>query len=777
MTGANEGFGTRSKRADEQGGSELVPMWSMMLVLVGDLLLAANAVWIAASITDVGSWVAPAILVMGLPFAFWLVRLYRLDAESHAVQRVVQVVAGVAVLATLLSLAQVVQPGLGVSADFMALTSGALALMLSVWRLFVDRMEKRLVADLHRLLSKHRRWVALATYTMVAVAAYITAYLLRFELSVPAEHVDTLARTVTIAAMLRIVGFYVVGLSMERWRHVGPRDMIRLVMGTTIGSGLLFVVLGVFAPLPRVPRSVLLVDWMLVVLLVSGIWLTYRTVFEVFYRRVRQAGALMKRALIVGAGEAGSRLVREIQRDPMGYQPVGFVDDDPIKWATRLHGLEVLGATEELRTLATSVAAETIIIAIPSAEPSDLRRIVKACEQAGLPSKVLPSTEEVLSGRAGPEMLRDVRIEDLLGRDPVQLELPELQQEVAGKTVLITGAAGSIGSELTRQIAINGPAHLVLFEKNESELYFLDLDLRRAYPEIEITPIVGDILDRELLQQVFRDERPHLVFHAAAYKHVPLMETNARSAVRNNVFGTSLVAETAGETGCDRFVLISTDKAVTPVNVMGATKRAAELIVLDSARRYPETAFTAVRFGNVLGSRGSVVPLFERQLEAGHALTVTDPHVTRYFMTIPEAVQLVLQASRLDEARGRIAMLDMGEPVKIVDLARNLIRLKGLTEGVDAHITFCGLRPGEKMHEELASTDEVTSPTPVPKIRVIDTPLGRGAYQATLPAALQRVREGQSLPMDAPTRLLQELVPEYAASIAGPVAPANAATA
>lgn len=761
MTGASSGFDTRSSRADEQGGSELVPMWNMLLILLGDLLLAANTVWIAASVTDVGSWVAPAILVVGLPPAFWLVRLYRLQAESHPIQRIVQVVAGVALVATLLSLAQVVDPSLNVTADFMALASGALALLVSLWRLAVDRIEQRIATDLHRLLSKHRRWVALGTYTSVAVVAYISAYLLRFELGIPPEQVTTLSITVTLAVSLKVIGFYVVGLSMERWRHIGPRDMVRLVMGTTIGSALLLILTEVLQPQPRVPRSVFLIDWMLVVLLVAGIWLTYRTVFELVYRRVRQAGSPMKRALIVGAGEAGSRLVRELLRDPMGYNPVGFVDDDQIKWSTRLHGIEVLGATDALSKIASDVRAEAILIAMPSIEVAHLRRVVEACEATSLPFKVLPGTEEVLSGRAGPEQLRDVRIEDLLGRDPVELKLPELKAELEGKTVLITGGAGSIGSELARQVAINGPARLVLFDKNESELYFLDLELRRAHPELAIVAVVGDMLDEPLLEQVFEDHQPQVVFHAAAYKHVPLMEQNPGSAVRNNVLGTAMVAGAAGRHKVGRFVLISTDKAVRPANVMGATKRAAELIVLDCARRFVTTWYTGVRFGNVLGSRGSVVPLFERQLEAGEPLTVTHPDVTRYFMTIPEAVQLVLQASLLLEARGRIAMLDMGEPVLILDLARRLIRLKGLKAGIDAHVEFIGLRPGEKLHEELSAPEEESVATAVAKIRVIATPSGGEVASATLRSTLVSLREGRRLSPEVSVQLLESLVPEF----------------
>jgi FlaA1/EpsC-like NDP-sugar epimerase len=312
-----------------------------------------------------------------------------------------------------------------------------------------------------------------------------------------------------------------------------------------------------------------------------------------------------------------------------------------------------------------------------------------------------------------------VRVEDLLGRDPVELSLPELAEDFRDRVVLITGAAGSIGSELARQVARHGPRRLILLDQAESPLYFLELELRKRYPEVDVHPVVGNILDGELVELIFSTEAIDRTLHAAAYKHVPLMEANVRQAVRNNILGTNAIAEAAGRHGCDRFVLISTDKAVRPVNTMGATKSVAELIVLSAQRRYPRTSFMAVRFGNVLGSQGSVLPLFRRQMEEGDQLTVTHPEVTRFFMTIPEASQLVLQASILPEARGRIAMLDMGEPVRILDLARNLIRLSGEFRDPDTRIRYVGLRPGEKLHEELVAPREEMTPTAVPKVNLV----------------------------------------------------------
>jgi FlaA1/EpsC-like NDP-sugar epimerase len=360
-----------------------------------------------------------------------------------------------------------------------------------------------------------------------------------------------------------------------------------------------------------------------------------------------------------------------------------------------------------------------IFIAMASVCPAFLREVTELCTDTGLPFRILPRNAGLFDGDVSLRQLRNIRVEDLLGREPVRLELPELARDLAGRSVLITGAAGSIGSELARQVALHAPRKLVLLDQAESDLYFVELEIRERHPGLEVVPVVGDILDAERMRAVFRRHRPDRVFHAAAYKHVPLMELNIREAVQNNVLGSLRMIELAGEMEVERFVLISTDKAVRPSSVMGATKRLAELTLLAARVRYPRTSYRAVRFGNVLGSQGSVIPLFRRQIETSGVVTVTDPEVTRYFMSIPEAVQLVLQASILEEGSGRIAMLEMGEPIRILDLARNLIRLAGLREGVDVHIRITGLRPGEKLHEELVHEDEETIPTPVRSVRIV----------------------------------------------------------
>jgi len=399
---------------------------------------------------------------------------------------------------------------------------------------------------------------------------------------------------------------------------------------------------------------------------------------------------------------------------------------------------------EQLSDVVRSEEVEEIIIAVPSALPNELRRIVEYCEQTGKPFKVLPGIAEVLAGNVQLAQLREVKIEDLLGREPIQLTLPELAAELAGSSVLITGAAGSIGSELARQVALHGPATLLLFDQAETDLFYLDMELREQHHGLRIVPIVGDVVEAAAVERVFVEYQPDRIFHAAAYKHVPMMEANPREAVRNNIIGTWRVAEAAGRHGAEKFVLVSTDKAVRPVSIMGASKRVAELAVLEMQRDFPGTTFAAVRFGNVLGSAGSVIPIFKRQLAAGRPLTVTHPDATRYFMTIPEAVQLILKASLLPEVKGSIAMLEMGEPVRIADLARNLLELSGVKSVSGNHIVYTGLRPGERLHEELTAPGEETVPTMHPKVRIVRAHAGTNqSVIAELDKWEQALRDGR----------------------------------
>ncbi len=566
-----------------------------------------------------------------------------------------------------------------------------------------------------------RRTVAFGLYGTVTAVAYAAAFLLRFDFQWRPGYLRLFVLSLGPLLAIRLTCAALFRLSTGRWRFIGARDVLQLVQATVVGSLLFAALLWLLQLSLSVPRSVVVLEWMLTTALTAGLWTAYRTGYEQIRHHLSGFNGNAKRVLIIGAGEAGNLLAREMLRYPTGYRPIGFVDDDPMKWGMLLRGLEVIGATPDLAAIAETERADEIIIATPSASPPEMRRIVACCDSTGLSYKVLPGIAQVLAGDIRVNQLRDVRIEDLLGREPVQLTLPELAADLSGQRVLITGAAGSIGSELARQVALHGPGALILFDQAETDLFYVEMELRQKYPELPLVAVIGDIVDAEAIERVFREQQPDWVYHAAAYKHVPLMECNQRQAIRNNVIGTWRVADAAGRHGAAKFVLVSTDKAVRPVSVMGATKRLAELVVLELQHRYQETVFSAVRFGNVLGSNGSVLPVFKRQLEAGRPLPVTHPEATRYFMTIQEAVQLILQASLLSEVRGNIAMLEMGEPVRIADLARNLLNLAGLDNRDGERIVYTGLRPGERLHEQLVAPEEQTRPTAVPKVRLVLT--------------------------------------------------------
>lgn len=571
-------------------------------------------------------------------------------------------------------------------------------------------------------LRQQRRLVTMLLYGSVAAVSYLLAFVTRFEFQVPDEYLRVCLLTLPLLVGIRLVFSRILHLTASRWRFVSTSDVLRLGIATSIGSAAFYVVILLFSFEPAVPRSVILMEWVLTTFLTAGLWISYRTAFEQLRHRRSGWNGSAKRVLIVGAGEAANLLAREMIRFPTGYRPIGLVDDDQWKWGTALHGLPVLGSTADLPRIAVNEFVDEIIVAVPSATPSQLRQIVERCENTTIPFKLLPGIAEVLEGNVRVDQLREVRIEDLLGREPIQLELPELAEDLSECSVLITGAAGSIGSELSRQVALHRPETLVLMDQAETELFYLDLELKNRYPDLRIVSIIGDIVDDGAVEQVFRRFSPERVFHAAAYKHVPMMEENGREAVRNNVIGTHKVAQAAGRHRSERFVLVSTDKAVRPSSMMGATKRLAEMLVLELQDQFPATMYSGVRFGNVLGSSGSVIPIFKRQLKDGTPLTVTHRDATRYFMTIPEAAQLILQASLLPDLRGNVAMLDMGEPVRIIDLAKNLLRLSGIPHPNGDHMVFTGLRPGEKLHEELVAPDEATQRTSIPKVKLVRSP-------------------------------------------------------
>lgn len=456
---------------------------------------------------------------------------------------------------------------------------------------------------------------------------------------------------------------------------------------------------------------VLFITWLLHMCLIGGSRFSWRLVRD----RYIKSQVEKKNALIVGAGSAGTMLVRQLLKsNDSELQPVAFVDDDQAKQKLQIYGVTVLGKTEDIPEIVESKKIDHIIIAIPSLSKGEIQRIYQECSKTKAKTKIMPMIEDIVTGKVSVNQFRDVLVEDLLGRDPVELDIKSISNKLSGKTILVTGAGGSIGSEICRQVSKFQPKKLLLLGHGENSIYTIDMELKNRYQNsFEIVPVIADVQDRHRIFDVIEMHKPDVIYHAAAHKHVPLMEYNPKEAVKNNVLGTKNVAEAADTFGVRTFVLVSTDKAVNPTNVMGSTKRIAEMVIQE-LNKNSQTNFVAVRFGNVLGSRGSVIPLFKKQIQAGGPVTVTHPDMTRYFMTIPEASRLVMQAGALARG-GEIFVLDMGEPVKIVDLAKNLIRLSGYTEE-EIGIKFAGIRPGEKMYEELLGENEVHSEAVFPKI-------------------------------------------------------------
>ena len=614
-----------------------------------------------------------------------------------------------------------------------------------------------MVALMQRYFLTHRRLLILAAHVGIVAAGYRAAFELRFDFDAPARFAEFYWKTLPALLLVRLAVFHRFGLYRGYWQHAGIRDLLDLSLAITVSTLLFAIVLFLSGNARMMPRSVLVMDWGIAIFLAGGIRFAARCLREGQLPLRRGSGP---RTLVIGSGAAAEHLLRQCLHDGrQSLNVIGLIDDDPAAQKRALHGVPVLGTTTELCRLVARHDAQLLVIAIASAPGERMRLLVQRCMDTGVPFKIIPSFDELLSGLP-LRQLRNVRVEDLLGREAVRLNLGPIEGDLSQRIVLVTGAAGSIGSELARQIARFGPARLVLVEQAESPLYFTHLELTQAHPGLPISPVIADVTDAGRLERIFAHYRPDYVFHAAAYKHVPMMELNVMEAVRNNVVGTLRVASCAARFCAKKFVLISTDKAVNPSSVMGATKRLAERIVLAlPSLRDSTTDFRAVRFGNVLGSDGSVVPLFSRQLAAGGPLTVTHPEVRRYFMTIPEAAQLVLEAAALPEAAGRIAMLDMGKPVRILDLAEQMIRLSGQRPYTDVQIAFTGLRPGEKLTEELTSTLESTERTGVEKIRVVRT-------SETDPAALERGLSGLVLALSSGDEgividCVHELLPEY----------------
>ena len=575
-----------------------------------------------------------------------------------------------------------------------------------------------------------------------------------------------------LALAIKLPLFYAFNLYRRHWGYASVDELLSII----VAVGIAMVLLGVIAiisqtlatfPGGAVPRSLPLLDGLLTLLAVGGTRFSVRALSSTQRNLIKVAET--KRVLVVGAGDAGAMMVREMrQSNKVALDPVGFVDDDWTKRGISLLGVPVLGNRKDIPRLVADYDVQEVIIAMPTASGHIIREIVALCEAAEVPSRIMPGMSSLLSGEVSVSQLRNVEIEDLLRREPVRIDSEAVTRMLTGARVLITGAGRSIGSELCRQIVRCGPARLTLLGHGENSLFMIENELRRDWPSLSLDVMVADIRDLPRLRTIFERTRPQVVFHAAAHKHVPLMESNSEDAITNNVMGTHVLVGLAENYGVECFVLISTDKAVNPVNVMGATKRVAEMIVQEAARR-TERPYVSVRFGNVLGSRGSVVPLFRQQIARGGPVTVTHPDVRRYFMTIPEAVQLVLQAAALGTAEkpGAIFVLDMGEPIKIVDLARDLIELSGLEVGRDIDIVFTGLRPGERLYEELFTAGEDCRRTRHDKIFVARQSESPGSTVAgdkegeieTLAARLiQAAEDGRA---EEIRRLLKEIVSNY----------------
>jgi len=563
------------------------------------------------------------------------------------------------------------------------------------------------------------------------------------------------------AVLLAVIAIYSVvswalGVPRATWRYTSFHEITRLAW-VCLGAGLASAVIVLMAQLVEIPRAVLALHPVFALVILSLARMLVRMLSE--SSRARRAGGQPggQRALVLGAGAAAKLLIAGIQH--RGWTVVGLLDDDPRKHGSSMVGLTVLGGLEQLKDPATLADVTHLILAMPSASLAQRQRALDLAGDTGLPVVTVPSADELREGRSRIDRVRDIEPDDVLGREPVKLDESAVSELISGQTIMLTGAGGSIGSELCRQIARFGPSRLVLFELSEFALYQIEQDLGERFPHLPLVRLVGDVKDLDALRRAMAAHQPQLVFHAAAYKHVPLMEDdNAWIALRNNTLGTYQVAQAAAEHGVKRFVLISTDKAVNPTNVMGATKRAAEMVVSHWAAQAPATRFMAVRFGNVLGSSGSVIPKFKEQIAKGGPVTVTHPEITRFFMTIPEAAQLVLQAAALAET-GQVFVMDMGKSVKIADLARQLIHLSGHTEA-EIPIVFSGLRPGEKLFEELLADADTTLPTPHPRLRLAQL---NGELPADWIARLMALAADEQAALPATLRArLHGLVPEYA---------------
>jgi len=613
-----------------------------------------------------------------------------------------------------------------------------------------------------RLFQETRRtramFVLLADIALVALSMY-AAFLLRFEGRIPSQYMEDLWILILVAMAVKIPVFYLQRLYHISWSYVSVRELMSVFTGGFFSSLLLGTALFVLKAIPTFtgfPRSILFIDFFLTITLIGG----FRAAKRVYLQFVKGFPVEGKRTLIVGAGDAGEQLLRSMLKSGhRDYLPIGFVDDDPGKLSTSIQGIKVLGTRKEIPQLVEAYDIEELLIAIPSVSSKVIKETVEVGRKAKVKSmKILPDISEILSGSVGLADVREVQPEDLLGREPVSIDTRALERFLRGKTVLVTGAAGSVGAELCRQILRFGSTLVFALDSDETGLFNLEKDLQRRFSASTVRILVGDVRDRMKMTAVLQHHRPQVVFHAAAYKHVPIMEAHPEEAVKTNVFGTQIVVEEACRAGAEAFVFISTDKAINPTSVMGATKRVAEMVVLGKGKE-SATRLMAVRFGNVLGSRGSALPLFTDQIKRGGPVTVTHPEMQRYFMTTAEAVLLVLQAAAMGQG-GEVFVLDMGKPVRVLDLAKELIRFHGLEPDQDIPIVFSGIRPGEKLYEELLTAEEGTDATSHERVFVARMGMTLGREQTKL--LLERLRQSaEDIDRELVVSCLQQLVPTY----------------
>jgi len=620
----------------------------------------------------------------------------------------------------------------------------------------------------------HKNTLLVLTADIILVAfSWYFAHLLRFNFLIPQDTISAFPRMLPLIIGIKISAIYLFKLYQGMWRYTSLTDLSNILKAGSLSSLFIICVILFAYGFSGFSRSVFIIDWALTLILISGCRVGIRLYFwmdsgdkSAQYTRLGFFSSLLKhnrrgkKLLVIGAGNCGEKIVREIRENPqLGYRAVGFIDDHPSKANLQIHGIPVVGKTDEIKTIADNMGIEELLIAIPSASYKKMRSIVGCCDGSGIPFKTVPSMSELIDGRVTVKAIRDVRYKDLLGREPVKLDELRIGGCLEGARVIVTGAGGSIGSELCRQICRFRPSSIILFERAESPLYEIELELKKDFPDVEIVPMLADVSDRRQLSFVFEAYQPQVVFHAAAYKHVPLLELQPWKAVINNILGTRNMIDISKQFSVERFVFVSTDKAVRPTNVMGTSKRVAELLVHgQNGCELSDKKFMAVRFGNVVGSAGSVAPLFKRQIANGGPVTVTHPEVTRYFMTIPEACQLILQAGSMGSG-GETFVLDMGTPVKIIDMARDLIRLSGYEPDVDMKIEYIGLRPGDKLYEELITEDEGIEQTGHEKIMVLR---GQSCDQAVLNGHIDELSQLAGEYDSAGIRAkLREIVPEF----------------